>query len=450
MNAARSVERWAANIVAAVLRTPVWLQAVLGAAAILFYAQRILTVYRDSGIFRRIGFDWGLFYAQASALAAGDTSAMYQVDRLGQYVQGLVPYTTTPDVPLLQWPSPYPPVLAAVLVPLTYVPPPVAFGVWTLVSLAASVHLLWRVGQLMPGSGRLRMAVIFFTTLPVLQAFVLGQPVVFLASALAEAFLAWRRGADFRGGAWLGILVLKPQYGLLFGLFLIWKRRWRAVAGACASVAVLVIASALAAGPGSLLAYANGVSAMGGIRDPYAAAAEMVNWRSLVVNARPSIGNTSGVLVVALLSLLTVAAIVWATRDAWRTATPLLDWQLSAVAVGTFLVSYHSHMHGLVLLTVPLAAMWSLAGRAPTVRLAILAFVFLPTVALFGVTGIARGFVINYEDPLWVVWPVLNVALLTLLLATTLLQVRRVSVGAFETPRPAVAATPPVPVATPT
>jgi hypothetical protein len=77
-------------------------------------------------------------------------------------------------------------------------------------------------------------------------------------------------------------------------------------------------------------------------------------------------------------------------------------------------------MHGLVLLTVPLAAMWSLSVREPIVRLAVLAFVFLPTVAFIGVAGLGHGFAIDYDDPLWVVWPVFNVALLALLLVATL------------------------------
>jgi hypothetical protein len=418
--ARRSVDAWSEVLVERAIATPLWAQLLLALLVVAFYAQRIWTVYRDSGLFRRLGFDWGLFYSQAAALASGDVSAMYQVDQLGAYVQKLAPYTSTPGVPLLQWPSPYPPVLAAMLVPLTALAPPLAFTVWTVFSLAAAVVLLWRVNQLAPGVGKTRAAVIFFTTLPVLQAFLLGQPVLFLGIAMAEAYLALRKGADFRGGAWLGLLALKPQYGLLLGLFLIWKRRWHAVAGACLGVGLVVVTSALAAGPQSLLDYASGVSQMGDIRDPYAAAAEMVNWRSLIVNARPSIGNTSGLLLFAALSLITVAAIAWATRGPWRSGTPSLEWQLLAVIVGTFLVSYHSHMHGLVLLTVPLAALWSLAVRVPTVRLATLAFVFLPTAAFIAVAGLARGFQINYDDPLWVVWPVFNVGLLALLLGATL------------------------------
>jgi hypothetical protein len=431
MDASR-LRRASALVLQRLETTPWWIQALLASTVIAFYVERIWTVYRDSGLFRRLGFDWGLFYGQAMALVAGDVGAMYQVDRLGQYVQRLAQYTTTPDVPLLQWPSPYPPVLAGVLAPLTLLPPPAAFAMWTALSLVSAGHLLWRVGQLVPNCGRLKLGLIFFTTLPVLQAFLLGQPVLFLASALAESYLALRRGADFRGGAWLGLLALKPQYGLVLGVFLLWKRRWSAVAGACISVAAVVVASALVAGPGAVWDYANAVSAMGDFRDPYAAAAEMVNYRALIVNARPSIGNTSGVLLFVALSAVTVAAMAWATRGPWRKGSAELDWQLAVVVIGTFLVSYHSHMHGLVLLTVPLAALWAVAAERPTVRLAIVGFVLLPTLTFVGVAGVWRGLVINYQDPLWVVWPVWNVCLMVALLVTTLVGARAMRSAAVD------------------
>jgi hypothetical protein len=415
----RSID-FADRVLARLLASPRWLQALGGVLLVAFYVQRIWTVYTDTGLFRRLGFDWGLFYSQASAFAAGDIAAMYQVDRLNPYLQRLTPFTTTPDVPLLQWPSPYPPVLAALMAPLTFLPPPLAFGIWTALSLASAGHLLWRVRQLMPAAGTGRLTLIFFTTLPVLQTFLLGQPVLFLASAMAESYLALRRGADLRGGLWLGLLAIKPQYGLVLGLFLLWKRRWWGVAGAAITVGLVVGASALVAGPSAVWDYQSAVSAMGAFRDPYAVPGEMINWRSVIVNARPAIGNTSGVLLFLALSALTVLATAWVTRGVWVPRTAKLDLQLGAVITATFLVSYHSHMHGLVLLTVPLAAMWCLSRKTSWLRLSILGLLFLPTAAFVGVTAVGRHLVINYDDPLWVVWPVLTAALLMALLGAIL------------------------------
>jgi hypothetical protein len=416
----RRIENLAERALVRLVTLPGWLQALGGLALVTFYAQRIWTVYADTGLFRRLGFDWGLFYSQAAAFAAGDIGALYQVDRLNPYLQRLTPFTSTPDVPLLQWPSPYPPILAAVLAPLTLIPAPLAFGVWTALSLVSAGHLVWRVRQVMPAARTGRLALIFLTTLPVLQTFLLGQPVLFLASAMAEAYLALRRGADFRGGLWLGLLALKPQYGLILGLFLLWKRRWSAVAGAALTVGVVIAGSALVAGPGAVWDYQAAVSAMGAFRDPYAVPGEMINWRAVIVNARPAIGNTSGVVLFLALAALTLLATAWATRGAWRPRTATLDLQLGAVVTATFLVSYHSHMHGLVLLTVPLAAIWRASRTAPWLRLAILGLVFVPTAAFIAVTVVGRRLQINYDDPLWVVWPVLTAAVLLAMLGATL------------------------------
>ncbi len=413
------IDKLATRLVDGFVAIPGWVQVAAAVLVSAFYVERIAIVYRDTGLFRRIGFDWGLFYSQAAALAAGDLTALYSVDRLTPYLQRLVPYTATPNVPLLQWPSPYPPVMAGVLAPLTVLPPPVAFGIWTVLSILAGCHLVWRMSQVLPTAGKTRLAVILFTALPTLQVLVLGQPMLLLASATAECFLALRSGRELRGGLWLGVLALKPQYGLLLGLYILWNRCWRAVLGALGIVGLIVVLSALLAGPDALWEYQRAVAAMGGIRDEFAKPAEMVNWRSLIVNLRPGIGNTSGLLLVLTLSVLTVGALVWALRTRNR---PAIDIRLAAVLVATMLVSYHSHMHGLVLLAVPLAAVWR--NARPSTRLAVLAFTFTPNVVFILVTGALRGFAIDYEQPLWVVWPVTTIACLVLMFAALLREAR--------------------------
>src|SRR5262249_50033723 len=119
------------RLLALITCVPRWAQLLGAALLIAFYAQRIGTVFQDTGLFRRLGFDWGLFYSQAAALASGNVKAMYRVEELAPYLQRLAPYTATPDVPLLQWPAPYPPLLAGVIAPFTILPPPWAFGIWT-------------------------------------------------------------------------------------------------------------------------------------------------------------------------------------------------------------------------------------------------------------------------------------------------------------------------------
>jgi hypothetical protein len=414
---ARSADR----VLGWLLAVPPWAQALAALLVGALFTSRVWTVYADTGLFRRIGFDWGLFYSQAAAFSAGHVGGMYQLETLNPYLQRLLVFTTTPDVPLLQWPSPYPPLFAALVAPLTLLPPQLGFAIWTGLGVICACHLAWRIAQLIPTLRGWRAIVLVLISLPVLQVLLLGQPVLLLASALAESFMALRRGADVRGGVWLGLLAIKPQYALFLGLFLLWKRRWRAVAGAAAVLATILLLSAAIAGPRSVLDYQVAVSAMGDFRDEFAKPAEMVNFRALIVNLRPAIGHTTGVVLFAALSGLTVLAIALATRGRWQPGSQELDLQLAAVLVGTMLVSYHSHMHGLALLAVPLAAAWSAAQHAP-LKLAILGLVFVPTLAFIWVTAIMRGLAIDYEQPLWVVWPVLTIVLLVLVLGATLVE----------------------------
>jgi hypothetical protein len=79
-----------------------------------------------------------------------------------------------------------------------------------------------------------------------------------LASPVADkpCYLALRRGQDLFAGLWLS------HYGLLIGLFLIWKRRWHAVAGPALGGIVVIGGSLLAAGWESVLAYPHALKEM--------------------------------------------------------------------------------------------------------------------------------------------------------------------------------------------
>lgn len=120
-------------------------------------------------------------------------------------------------------------------------------------SALAALHLARRVTGLFPQQDRPWVALLFLSSLPVAYTLFFGQPMLLLACAVAEGYLAFRAGREFRGGLWVACLLFKPQYGLLFAPLLIWKRRWAAVAGAAAGVLAIVIGSILVAGMPALL-----------------------------------------------------------------------------------------------------------------------------------------------------------------------------------------------------
>ena len=75
---------------------------------------------------------------------------------------------------------------------------------------------------------------------------------------------------------------------------------------------------------------------MGAFRDPYAVPGEMINWRAVIVNARPAIGNTSGVLLfLALSAVQPLNAGVLVVEAAWSVLSlgiVVRAWQRRRVA----------------------------------------------------------------------------------------------------------------------
>lgn len=237
------------------------------AALLGLWVLRIVAIYQDpgyGGIFRVIGVDFGTYYIPASAFAAGKPEAIYSLAALEPFRHALVGYTSDPATPLLPILAPYPPLFASLLSPLTSLSPPLAFGLWTALNVVLALGLAWRVATFFPIRQRLVAAMLVLVSLPVAAALWAGQVQIFLALAVGEAFLALRSGRDLRAGVWLSALIVKPQYLILLGPVLVWKRRWRALGGCAAGTGLILGASALLAGPSSLAAYLGSILEVGG------------------------------------------------------------------------------------------------------------------------------------------------------------------------------------------
>ena len=186
-----------------------------------------------------------------------------------------------------------------------------------------------------------------------------GQPQLFLAVAFGEAFIAFGRGRDRAAGLWLAVILFKPQYLLLILLILLWKRRWNAVAGTAAGGLVILVASILVTGPATfgeyIVSLIDSATASGGALLTAVSPNVMVNWRALVL-AVPLLPDMLRVAVAVVLSGVTVLAVVVAWRGPWLPAGPRLAGQMTLLAVGTILTAWHSHIHGVAMIVVPLAA----------------------------------------------------------------------------------------------
>jgi len=286
------------------------------------------SVYQRVGLFRWLGIDYGFHFSQTKTLWS-EPERIYDLAALDQNLQTLVSYTTEPWHPLAAGPVPYPPIFAWLFTPFTLPSAPVGFLLWTVVNIVGAAYLAWLTSSLFPSRERVWVGMLVLTSFPIAYTIFVGQPLILLACAVAQCYLNLRAGRDFHAGLWLACLFLKPQYGILLGTLLVWKRQWGAVAGVALGGVLIVLGSAIVAGIPALLSYPASLSNLSGLRGigTVAYPEQMVNWRALVVSFGPNLSDRIGLLIVLLLGAATVGAAAWSLRGPWMPEGPLsLPW----------------------------------------------------------------------------------------------------------------------------
>lgn len=355
----------------------------IGGVLVLLWAAAAVFGYVRYGlfVFPGPGNDFTFHWIQSSALDAGDTAFLYSEGGRERYVEALnahILHPATESVPTQA--LPYPPLWPWLFTPFTLPSPPTGFALWVALNLAAALWLAYRAASFFPTRDRLWTAVLVFTAFPVAFSIYLGQAQVLFAVALTECYLALRAGKDLRAGLWLSLLLVKPQYAILLGPLLLWKRRWAAVGGAAAGVAAILVGSLLVAESSTLLDWPDSFSAYSGFRED--APQYMVNWRSLVLRVFPAISAEAGGVLVLLLGGATVACTALAWRGRWEPRAPDFPAKMTLLLLATLLANYHSHGYGAAILAVPIASLFAAGSPGQPTRLAIAAGLILPNLAL--------------------------------------------------------------------
>ena len=151
-----------------------------------------------------------------------------------------------------------PPFAALPAAPLAHWDYPTALWIWTAflaAFLAAAVILMIR---LLPAGTGVRLwgliPLLLFTALPVWQAALHAQNTFFSLLVLAATVTLWRNEKPFTAGAVAGLLLFKPQLGIVIAIALALTLGSRAVWGWCLTAAALLAINVIAL-PGSLTAY---------------------------------------------------------------------------------------------------------------------------------------------------------------------------------------------------
>jgi hypothetical protein len=303
------------------------------------------------------GTDYIYFYVMGSLISEGRADALYDPD--AHLAEGR--RRIDPQLNLYAPYSNYGPQVAAAFAPLsrlTFGQSLAIFLILTALAFALSVWLVWSISPALRSYGAL-VAVLaagapaFFTLIRYAQ--LSGLSLLLLSLALA----ALVRDRRFLAGVFIGLMVFKPQLGVVLALVMILAGEWRIVAGAAAAGSAELAAAWLVGGSNVMRQYVDVLVTLA--RDPSLVQiypGEVHSLRGLA-----HLLNGSSVFLSVVTTVALVAA-VWLGVRTWKSGMPLtVKWGLLVVL--TVLASPHLLTYDLILLTIPLLvfADWAIAHQ---------------------------------------------------------------------------------------
>jgi hypothetical protein len=298
--------------------------------------------------------DFAPFYGAATLVREGNAPSLYDYRTQADVQQR---YISRPN-PL---PFYHPPFELLLFIPLSFLPYLTAYFVWAVLTLA----LLGGTWQLLgPNLGALsarqQWLLVWAALLPVMVTLVQGQDSLLLLFLYALALRAFQGGRAFSAGCVLAFGLFKFHLVIPFVLVLALRKQGRAVVGFLAGSALVALMSLWMVGPQGAVSYAGLLFEVnqGGL-DP--AGAElwgvhtemMPNARGLLFTIAAGLPQSVIFGLLGLVSLAVLLAAAWAWRPGVKSGSAETALQFSMTLVAALMVSYHLHLHDLVLLLLP-------------------------------------------------------------------------------------------------
>ncbi|MHB8286541.1 MAG: glycosyltransferase family 87 protein [Caulobacteraceae bacterium] len=244
----------------------------------------------------------------------------------------------------------YPPTYQLLIAPLAFMPFGLAYGVFIAVTLAAFLAMIRSVSDY-------PLAPLLACALP--ETFTNGWQGQngFLTAALLGFGLTQLDKRPWVAGVALGLLVYKPQFGVLLPLLLIGTGRWKATAGAALSAGGFIAAATLVFGVGQWALFFHTLPSVSA-----ALASGELPWAKIPTFfvAMLWLHMPKGLAYGVQLTIAAAVAII--TLRAWGRPGPL-ELKAALAVLAAFLVLPYAFNYDLVLLAVPIAATAEYARR---------------------------------------------------------------------------------------
>jgi hypothetical protein len=228
-------------------RPPLWLASaalIAGWAALYDLATWVILFIRQP-----IHPDFRIFYVAAEAGLRYGWARIYDLDTLRALSSSFPAGQNyiNPALPFIN-----PPVFAWLIAPLTALPLPVAYVIWSAISLGALIWA-WHLAAPYSGLRKIGLLAAALALWPVLDAFYFGQPTLVMLGLLAATWWLCSKDRPLAAGAALALATaLKPHTVILVPLALAISGRYRPVLSWAVVGSLLAIACVIALGPSGL------------------------------------------------------------------------------------------------------------------------------------------------------------------------------------------------------
>lgn len=315
--------------------------------AAIVYVADLLAQTRDhlsNGAGRPFGDDFINYWSAAYLAWHGRASEIYDFQAFHIFEQSVI------GAPIQDYHYSYPPVLLLLTAPLAVMPYVPALFVW----LGASWYAFYRALRLaMPQGGALLFAL---ASPAVLINAIGGQNGAWTAALLGGGLGLMERRPLLAGGL-LGLLIYKPQLGLLIPIALVAGRQWRALAAASVVAGGLLALSVVCFGPE---VWTDNLRNVGLLRKTILEDGTGVWHRfvSVFVAARRLGAPVETAYVIQIVSgLLASVAVAWV----WWGRAPA-GVKNAVLVLGTCLASPYLQDYDLVFATLVVAWLWQTCG----------------------------------------------------------------------------------------
>jgi Glycosyltransferase family 87 len=250
----------------------------------------------------------------------------------------------------------HPPFETALYVPFSYLPYTAAHLLWDLLSL---LLLAWSLYLLRPYAPNLttesRLVLTLAILYPLISILREGQNEILLLAACTGGFIALKKNREFAAGCAFAAGLFRFPFTLPLLVIFLALRRCRLILGAAAASAALGVFSLVFVGWDGIrqyLAMLVDLSKAGAFPAIVPAMPNLRGFLNLSLSGRIAAPWLTALTVCGSIALLAWPIWKW-SRAGWAPASPAFNLNFSLSAIICLLVSYHSLIHGLLLLALP-------------------------------------------------------------------------------------------------